>query len=45
MNDEYYMLEAIRLSQMAVEHGNEPYGAIVKARLGRLVYATGNIDC
>lgn len=29
MNDEKYMREAIRLSALAVEHGNEPFGAVL----------------
>ena len=28
MNDEIFMKEAIRLSQLAVSHGNEPFGAV-----------------
>lgn len=27
--DEYFMREAIRLSQLAAEHGNEPFGAVL----------------
>lgn len=29
MNDELFMREAIRLSRLAVEHGNEPFGAVL----------------
>lgn len=29
MNDEIFMKEAIRLSQLAVSHGNEPFGAVL----------------
>ena len=27
--DEIFMREAIRLSKIAVEHGNEPFGAVL----------------
>ncbi|MFM9278200.1 deaminase [Paenibacillus jiagnxiensis] len=27
--DEFFMKEAIKLSKLAVEHGNEPFGAIL----------------
>lgn len=29
MNDEYFMEKAIELSALAVEHGNEPFGAVL----------------
>ena len=29
MSDEYFMEKAIELSQMAAEHGNEPFGAVL----------------
>lgn len=29
MNDEYFMKKAIELSALAVEHGNEPFVAIL----------------
>ena len=29
MNDKYYMSKAIELSKSAVEHGNEPFGAVL----------------
>lgn len=29
MNDEKFMQEAIELSKKAVEHGNEPFGAVL----------------
>lgn len=29
MNDEYFMRRAIQLSKKAVEHGNEPFGAVL----------------
>ena len=29
MNDEYYMSKAIELSKSAVDHGNEPFGAVL----------------
>lgn len=29
MDDEYYMQKAIELSKLAVEHGNEPFGALL----------------
>ena len=41
MNDEYYMMEAIRLSKMAAEHGNEPYGAIL-VKDGEIVFSNEN---
>ena len=44
MNDEYYMMEAIRLSKMAAEHGNEPYGAIL-VKDGEIVFSNENQIC
>ena len=29
MHDEYFMKKAIELSRLAVEHGNEPFGAVL----------------
>ena len=29
MNDEYFMRQAITLSEQAVKHGNEPFGAVL----------------
>ena len=29
MNDMYFMKETVRLSELAVEHGNEPFGAVL----------------
>jgi tRNA(Arg) A34 adenosine deaminase TadA len=39
--DELYMLEAIRLSELAVEHGNEPFGAVL-VKDGIMVYSNEN---
>lgn len=39
--DERFMQEAIRLSQLAVEHGNEPFGAVL-VKDGQLVYSNEN---
>ena len=41
MNDEYYMKKAIELSRAAVEHGNEPFGAIL-VKDGEIVYTNKN---
>lgn len=41
MNDDWMMKEAIRLSALAVEHGNEPFGAVL-AKDGRVVYTNEN---
>ena len=40
-NDEKFMAEAIRLSKMAVEHGNEPFGAVL-VKDGEIVYRNEN---
>lgn len=29
MEDELFMREAVRLSKIAVKHGNEPFGAVL----------------
>jgi tRNA(Arg) A34 adenosine deaminase TadA len=39
--DEKLMLEAIRLSELAVEHGNEPFGAVL-VKDGAIVYSNEN---
>ena len=39
--DEGFMAEAIRLSQLAVEHGNEPFGAVL-VKDGELVFSNEN---
>ena len=39
--DELFMLEAIRLSELAVEHGNEPFGAVL-VKDGESVYNNEN---
>ncbi|MBB6636823.1 nucleoside deaminase [Cohnella thailandensis] len=39
--DEFYMIEAIRLSELAVEHGNEPFGAIL-VKDGQIVFSNEN---
>lgn len=39
--DEFFMKEAIRLSQLAVEHGNEPFGAVL-VKDGEIVYSNEN---
>lgn len=39
--DEFFMKEAIRLSKLAVEHGNEPFGAIL-IKGGEIVYSNEN---
>lgn len=40
-NDEYFMEKAIELSQAAVDHGNEPFGAVL-VRDGEIVYTNEN---
>ena len=40
-NDEMWMREALRLSQQAVAHGNEPFGAVL-VKGGELVYSNEN---
>ncbi|WP_042195750.1 nucleoside deaminase [Paenibacillus camerounensis] len=39
--DELFMKEAIRLSRLAVEHGNEPFGAVL-VKDGEIVYRNEN---
>jgi tRNA(Arg) A34 adenosine deaminase TadA len=39
--DEKFMMEAIRLSELAVEHGNEPFGAVL-VKNGEIVYSNEN---
>ena len=39
--DEGFMTEAIRLSQLAVEHGNEPFGAVL-VKDGEIVFSNEN---
>lgn len=39
--DELFMKEAIRLSELAVEHGNEPFGAVL-VKDGEIVYSNEN---
>ena len=39
--DELFMLESIRLSELAVEHGNEPFGAVL-VKDGTIVYSNEN---
>lgn len=39
--DEGFMAEAIRLSQLAVEHGNEPFGAVL-VKDGEIVFSNEN---
>ena len=41
MNDEYYMSKAIELSKSAVEHGNEPFGAVL-VKAGEVVFTNEN---
>lgn len=41
MNDEFFMKEAIRLSECAVAHGNEPFGALL-VKDGEIVYTNEN---
>ena len=41
MNDEYYMRKAIELSALAVQHGNEPFGAVL-VKNGEIVYTNEN---
>lgn len=41
MNDEYFMKKAIELSALAVEHGNEPFGAIL-VKDDKVVYTNEN---
>lgn len=39
--DETFMHEAIRLSKLAVEHGNEPFGAVL-VKDGKIVFSNEN---
>ncbi len=39
--DERFMAEAIRLSRLAVEHGNEPFGAVL-VKDGEIVFTNEN---
>ena len=39
--DDIFMQEAIRLSRQAVEHGNEPFGAVL-VKDGEIVYSNEN---
>ena len=41
MNDEFYMKKAVELSRLAVEHGNEPFGAVL-VKDGEIVYTNEN---
>ncbi len=41
MQDELFMRRAIELSQLAVEHGNEPFGAVL-VKDGEIVFANEN---
>lgn len=41
MNDEVFMREAIRLARLAVEHGNEPFGAVL-VKDGEIVFTNEN---
>lgn len=41
MKDELFLKEAIRLSALAVEHGNEPFGAVL-VKDGEIVYTNEN---
>lgn len=41
MNDMYFMKEAVRLSELAVEHRNEPFGAVL-VKDGEIAYSNEN---
>ena len=41
MNDEIFMKKAIELSALAVEHGNEPFGAVL-VKNGEIVFTNEN---
>ncbi|MBP0963138.1 MAG: nucleoside deaminase [Oscillospiraceae bacterium] len=41
MNDQLFMEKAIELSVLAVEHGNEPFGAVL-VKDGQMVYTNEN---
>ena len=40
-SDQGFMQEAIRLSELAVEHGNEPFGAVL-VKDGEIVFSNEN---
>ena len=40
-NDEFFMREAVRLSRLAAEHGNEPFGAVL-VKDGEIVCSNEN---
>ena len=42
MNDELYIKKAIELSKAAVEHGNEPFGALLVDKDGEIVFTNEN---
>lgn len=41
MNDEFFMRQAIALSRQAVEHNNEPFGAVL-VKSGEIVFTNEN---
>ena len=41
MNDEFFMRRAIEMSRLAVEHGNEPFGAVL-VKNGEIVFTNEN---
>lgn len=41
MNDEIFMKQAIELSRLSVEHGNEPFGAVL-VKNGEIVFTNEN---
>lgn len=41
MNDEIFMKQAIELSRLSVEHGNEPFGAVL-VKNGEVVFTNEN---
>ncbi len=41
MQDEMFMKKAIELSKLAVEHGNEPFGAVL-VKNGEIVFSNEN---
>ena len=42
MNDELYIKKAIELSKAAVQHGNEPFGALLVDKDGEIVFTNEN---
>ena len=42
MHDELYIKKAIELSKAAVEHGNEPFGALLVDKDGEIVFTNEN---